>query len=87
MSEKQRQTFEVGQRQAQRREQMLSEEVRSLRMEGERQRELMAQYTEFIRDKSDEVINSIEDAHDEKMYVCHFVSLIIHPLHYKCIPL
>ena len=49
---------------AAKREHRLSEEIDFLKREIEKQRELMSEYTEFIRARSDEVITGIEDAHE-----------------------
>ena len=58
---------EQTRRQAARREAQLADETRRLRAELDAQRELMAQYTEFIRAASDEVISGIEEQHDARV--------------------
>lgn len=67
VSEHRRLDYEAAKRLGFKREQQYQEEIALLNRELERQRELMAQYTEYLRKKSDEVITSIEDAHDNRM--------------------
>ena len=49
---------------AAKRERSILKEIDSLKSEVERQQSLMAQYTEFIRAQSEQVIAGIEDAHE-----------------------